>query len=207
VRLYQTDYSFDADGRSRFDSAGQSSRSNARWITLARRSITLAPMSEVAVAYQVAVPTADALSGSYWSTIMVEAAPMNARPSASDTPQLGLGTVVRYATQVATHLGERTTRQLTFSEAKVVAETDTALFIDVKNTGDRAYRPAMWIEVYDERGTLSAKARQQRGLLYPGTSLRQKFALSGMKSGAYRVVVFADAGADAVFAAPFSVRF
>ena len=75
------------------------------------------------------------------------------------------------------------------------------------NDGERAYRPALWIEVYDEQGTMRANARQERGLLYPGTSLKQTFALGRLAPGTYRAIVFADSGEDAVFAQQYTLRF
>ena len=77
----------------------------------------------------------------------------------------------------------------------------------MQNVGERAYRPTLWIEVYDPSGALKASARQERGLLYPGTSLRQTFALGKLTPGQYRAVVFADSGEDAVFASQFTLKF
>ena len=50
-------------------------------------------------------------------------------------------------------------------------------------------------------------ARQERGLLYPGASLKQVFALGKLASGTYRAIVFADSGEDAVFASQYTLKF
>jgi len=209
VRIYQTDYLFAADGTSRFDPVGTTERSNAKWVTPAQRSLLIPPSGELTLSYSVTVPASDSLVGSYWSTIMVEAAPVDAAPSSSDKAQVGLGAVVRYAIQVATHIRANGSRKVSFSNARVVVDPDsTQTFeLDVANAGERAHRPTMWIEVYDEQGALRAKVRQERGLLYPGTSLRQRFRLGQIAAGAYRAIVFADSGDDAVFAAQFTLRF
>src|SRR5438046_2451483 len=75
VRIYQTDYLFYADGTSHFDDPGTTPRSNAKWITPSIRSLLVPAMGEMTVTYTVAVPADTSLSGSYWSTIMVEGAP------------------------------------------------------------------------------------------------------------------------------------
>lgn len=209
VRIYQTDYLFYADGTSHFDTVGTARRSNGRWITPTVRSLLVAPGSEMTVTYTVRVPANDSLVGTYWSTVMVEGAPTEAgRPSAG-RPQVGLGAVVRYAVQVATHIRDAGSRKVSFANSKFLTNADStqSFEVDVKNEGERAYRPALWIEVYDEEGTLRANARQERGLLYPGTSLKQTFAIGRLAPGTYRAIVFADSGEDTVFASQFTLRF
>jgi hypothetical protein len=213
VRIYQTDYLFFADGTSHYDSAGSTPRSNAKWITPTVRSITVPPLSEVTVTYSVNVPASDSLSGSYWSALMVEGAPTEGGASGG-RPQVGVGAVMRYAIQVSTHIGTTGSRKVAFVKPQFLTNpgdsvhTDSthSFEVEVQNVGDRAYRPVLWIEVYDEQGTLAANKRQERGLLYPGTSLKQVFALGKLAHGTYRAVVFADSGEDAVFAAQFTLK-
>ena len=98
---------------------------------------------------------------------------------------------------------------MSFANSKFLTNPDStqAFELEVRNDGERAYRPALWIEVYDEQGTMRANARQERGLLYPGTSLKQTFALGRLAPGTYRAIVFADSGEDAVFASQFTLKF
>lgn len=209
VRIYQTDYLFYADGTSHFNEVGNAPRSNGRWITPTVRSLLVPPASEMTVSFTVKVPANDSLRGSYWSVIMVEGAPTEAGRSSGGRPQVGLGAVVRYAVQVATHIATTGSRKVGFANSRFLTNADsTQTFeLEVKNEGERAYRPAVWIEVYDEQGTLRANARQERGLLYPGTSLKQVFSLGRLSPGTYRAVVFADSGEDAVFASQFTLKF
>ena len=81
------------------------------------------------------------------------------------------------------------------------------LDLTVVDTGERGYRPVLWVEVYDATGVLRAKGKQSRGLLYPGTSLRQHYDLGALPSGTYKALVFADTGVEPVFAAQFTVVF
>lgn len=207
ARIYQTDYLFFADGTSRFDSAGSTSRSNARWITLGARTLVLPANSEMTVSYEVRVPKRDSLVGTYWSTIMVEGDKANASTS-RQRGQVGVGAVLRYAVQIATHVGTTGTRTVRFTHTQLLSKADStrAFTVDVENTGQRAYKPALWIEVYDSKGALKANARQERGLLYPGTSLQQTFDLGKLPAGSYRAIVFADSGDDAVFASQFTLK-
>lgn len=208
VRIYQTDYLFFADGTSHFDDPGTTQRSNAKWVTPTVRSLLVPPASEMTVTYSVRVPS-DSLVGTYWSAIMIEAAPREAGRPSSGKPQVGLGAVVRYAVQVSTHIRATGSRKVGFASSKFLTNPDSSqsFELDVKNDGERAYRPALWIEVYDAQGVLRANARQERGLLYPGTSLKQQFALGKLTPGTYRAIVFADSGEDAVFASQFTLRF
>jgi hypothetical protein len=209
VRIYQTDYRFFADGTSHFDDPGTTPRSNAKWITPTVRSLLVPPSSEMTVSYTVRVPAGDSLAGTYWSAIMVEGAPTEAGRSSGGRPQVGVGAVMRYAVQVATHIRTTGSRKVEFANTRFVTDTTTQaqMFeLEVKNAGERAYRPALWIEVYDASGTLKANARQERGLLYPGTSLKQVFQLGKLAPGTYRAVVFADSGEDAVFASQFTLK-
>lgn len=210
VRLYQTDYLFHADGTSSFDAIGHQSRSNGSWVSLQSSQVTVPPGSTVNVPYTVSVPASDTLRGSFWSVIMVEGAmkPATAAAGERGKAQVGLGTVIRYAVQVATHIGPSGTRAVKFTKAGVVpSDSSSAIELDVNDVGERAYRPVLWVEVYDADGNLRAKAKQSRGLLYPGSSLRQHFDLGRLAPGTYKAVIFADTGEDSVFASQYTLVF
>jgi hypothetical protein len=207
VRIYQTDYMFFADGSSHFDSAGSTPRSNARWVTPGTRSLTIPPSSDVTLTYVVQVPAVDSLRGTYWSAVMVEAAPT--APPATSARQLGIGSVIRYAVQVATQLPLVGSRKVRLTKDAFVADTSGTRRLDVivQNSGDRAYRPALWIELYDAAGVLRARLERQRGLLYPGTSVKQSFTFGVLPAGSYKALFFADTGDDTVVAAQYKLDF
>lgn len=207
VRVYQTDYRFFADGTSHFDSAGTTRRSNAAWIAPSATSLTIPPSSDVALTYVVRVPAADSLRGTYWSAIMVEGAPT--APPATGARQVGLGAVLRYAVQVATTLPEAGARTVRIEKHAFVADTAATRRLDVvvQNAGERAYRPLLWVELYDAAGAMRARIEQQRGLLYPGTSVKQRFTFPTLPAGSYKAVVFADTGDDTVSAAQYKLDF
>jgi hypothetical protein len=211
ARIYQTDYRFASDGTAHYDDPGSSPRSNAAWITPQASRIVVPANSQVTVPYSIAVPKEDSLRGTYWSLIMVEGAPSEpAGPAVvAGKPAVAVGAVMRYAVQVATHIQNSGTRTVQFASPRAArsAAGSAALDVDLVDNGERAYRPTLWVEVYDAGGTLRAKAKQSRGLLYPGTSLHQHFDLGALPSGTYKAVIFADTGEDSVFATQFTIDY
>lgn len=210
ARIYQTDYRFASDGTAHYDDAGTTPRSNATWITPQASRIVVPPNSQVTVPYAVSVPLGDSLRGTYWSLIMVEGAPVEPGSSTSGgKPAVAIGAVMRYAVQLATHIRNTGTRTVQFAAPGATKGPDGSaqLDLDMTDTGERGFRPALWVEVYDAQGTLRAKAKQQRGLLYPGTSLHQHFDLGMLPAGTYKAVVFADTGEDAVFATQYTISY
>jgi hypothetical protein len=211
VRIYQTDYSFKADGTSEFPDPGSTPRSNAKWVVPQTQRITVPPRSEVTVPYTVVVPQNDSLRGTYWSQIMVEAAesaPGSANGRGSQA-QVGIGSIIRYGIQVATHIGASGARSIKFEKPTAGHDStgSATLDLDVISTGERGVRPKFSAEVYDATGAVKAKASQTRGLVYPATSFRQHFDFGSLPAGTYKVVVFADIGAPQVFASQFTIVF
>jgi hypothetical protein len=212
ARIYQTDFRFAADGTSHTDDPGSSARSNAPWVHPQMTRVSIAPGAEATVPYSVDVPQSDSLRGTYWSMIMIEStdAPATALASAQrGQPAIGISSVVRYAVQVATHIGGTGSRAVQFADVSAAKNGEGAATVEltVVDAGERGYRPTLWIEVYDATGALRAKGKQSRGLLYPGTSLRQHFDLGALASGSYKTLIFADTGREPVVAAQFTVVF
>jgi hypothetical protein len=211
VRIYQTDYSFKADGTSIFGDPGTTPRSNASWITPQANRVTIPPRSEITVPYSVKIPASDTLVGTFWSTIMVEGAEAPPPPAGATAgqAQVGIGSVIRYAVQVATNVGKSGVGAVKFENPQAVklANGVAALDIDVVSSGTRGVRPKMAVEIYDAQGVLKAKGKQDRGLLYPGTSLRQHFEFGELPPGNYRAVVFADTGDEKVMAVQISITY
>lgn len=205
VRIYQTDYRFLANGTSNFDDPGTLPRSNASWVTPQATRITIPPSGEVTIPYSVTVPAIDSLRGTYWSTVMVEGA--ESAPAADSTRKLSLGSVMRYAIQVATHIDATGDRNVRFDapSAGLTPSGAAMLDLDVMNTGERAVRPLLSVEIYDNQGQLRARAKQQRGLLYPATSLHQRFELGSLPAGSYKAIVYADTGVEPVLATQYTI--
>jgi hypothetical protein len=208
ARIYQTDYRFLADGRTFYDDPGTTPRSNAKWITPQSQRVVVPANGQVTVPYTVRVP-ADSIRGTYWSQIMVEGATVAPTNSAGGNPQVGIGAVLRYGIQVVTHIGSTGKRAVTFENPSATRDDkgEAGLDLDVISSGDRGVRPKMSVELYDTQGVLRAKASKQRGLLYPGTSLRQHFDFGALPKGTYKAVIFADTGDEAVLAKQFTIAY
>jgi hypothetical protein len=210
ARIYQTDYAFTADGRTAYDKPGTIARSNAGWVKLSSGYLVIPPGETVPVTYDVTVPTDSTLAGTYWSMLMVEAitvgSPESRRP-ANARVQMGLSMSTRYGTQIATNLAKPGASRLAFDSLSATTDSSGARGIryDFINTGERANRFTMSMELYNEAGDLVKKATQTRGLLYPGTSARQKFDVGAIPHGKYTAVLVADAGGDNVFGGQFKL--
>ena len=207
VRIYQSDYRFFADGTSHFDEPGTAGRSNAKWIKPSATMIVIPASGELTIGYTVSVPAIDSLRGTFWSTIMIEGAESEA--PAAQAKRVGIGAVVRYAVQLATHLSTQGSRKVVYANAAFSQDSTghRIMELDVQNIGERAYRPNMWVELYDAVGAVKARKEQQRGLVYPGTSFKQRFVFDALPAGSYKAVVFADTGDDAVFATQYKIEF
>ena len=205
ARVYLTDYTFDAAGRTHFDAPRSQPRSSAGWVTLGTTRVTVPAGGSVPVHYTVRVPADGALVGTYWCLIMLEADP-GERAATGETA--GLQTSLRYGVQVAASIGRTGRRTAEISTPRVVAGRAGGRAVEfvLRNAGERAYRPAVSLQLFDSLGAARGVFRESRGLLYPGTSLRQRFELAGVARGSYRAVILADAGDGQVFGADVALE-
>lgn len=214
VEVSTADYHFDADGSSRFEKPGSLPRSLASWITYAPARITLAPGAETDIAYTVQVPSTagvgpdNNLTGSYWTALVIEGASVAA--GEMDLAQRGVGLVprVRYAVQIAAHIDPAQDREIDLSNIQV-ERTDAGsgmLSIDARNTGQLGYRPTFELQVFDAVGELVGRYRQERGLLLPGTGIRQRFELGALAPGAYELFMTIDTGAADLLGTQFRIE-
>ena len=209
VRIFKTDYNFKAEGTTDYGDPGTTPRSNASWVTPQSERVVVPPRSEVTVPYSVKVPANDSLKGTYWSAIMVEGAEQAPTPTTGrgGQAQVGIGSIIRYAIQVATHIGASGTRTVRFEKPLIgrTATGEATFDLDVVTSGERAVRPKLSVEVYDAQGAIQGKAKFDRGLVYPGSSFRQHFDFGKLPAGTYKAVVFADTGDQKVFASQFTI--
>lgn len=218
ARVYLTDYAFDAEGATRYDAPGSHPRSSAPWIALEVTEVVVPPGASALVRYHVRVP-AGAVPGTHWSLLMVEG--VGAADTARAPRTLAVATVVRYGVQIATHVdegggagtgsgagtGADTAVAVTISAPRATQDGGVpALTFDLANAGLRGVRPLVRVQLLGADGAVARELRQQRGLLYPGTSLRQRFALDGLPAGDYVAVVTVDCGDDALFATQVALR-
>jgi hypothetical protein len=200
--IYQTDYRFAADGTNDYAKPGSLARSNANWIRIDVPEVEVAPNGEAVIEYTITVPP-DSMdrAGSYWSMIMVEdRTPL--RSAAAPARGIGVTTIMRYGVQIATHVAGTGAPRITFSSPKMEEGT---INIDVSNSGNRACRPALRLEVFGADGAAAATYTAQRGLLYPESSVRQKWDLTGLAKGTYAALLVADVGGSELFGIRYQI--
>jgi hypothetical protein len=201
AKVYQTDYSFSADGKNKFGEAGKMKRSNAKWLQLSQGQFTVPPKSALTVNYQIRVPDDATLTGTYWSMLMVEQIVNSSSKGSAQMSQK-----MRYAVQVITKIGTTGTGELAFIEPKVVKKSGSPVFtVDINNTGERLLRPQLSLELYNQQGSALSKLEGSTLRLYPNTSGRFEIDLEGISPGKYTGLVVADAGGDDLFGAQLEV--
>lgn len=204
ARVSAADYRFLADGHTFYDQPGTTPRSNAGWVRFSPSQLTLAPGEEATVAYTVAVPADEALRGSYWSVLLVEA--VQEAPAAVQSGRVGIAPTIRYAVQLATHVGQAE-RGIALEGAHLTTDGGAkALQVDVVNTGAQADRLELRMDLFDAEGAPAGRLTSTRGLVYPGSSIRQRFDLASLPPGTYRALLVVDTGSDQVFGAEYTLR-
>lgn len=206
VKIYRTDFFFTADGRTDYGAPGQLPRSNAAWVRLNQEQITVTANGSASVEYEVRVPDDARLAGTYWSTLMIEQV-SGAEATQAHRRQPQLRQIVRHAIQVITEIdaadpASRSNTAIAFDNAHLIdAEGKRWLSVDVKNTGERWLRTALWLELHDSQGKPVGKFLGHRLRTFPATSVRGRIDLSGVTPGRYLALLVADAGGDNLFGA------
>jgi hypothetical protein len=210
VRIYPTDYVFFADGRSVYGEPGTMERSNAGWFTLSTEWITVPARSEASVYYRGRLPAGEALSGTYWSMLMVEPLGPPESQEVKDQhgrPGIAVATQVRYGIQIITDVGEAAAPDLRFLDRRLIADNgNKVLQLDVENVGDRWVYPLTWVELYDQTGSLVGRIESGQKRIFPGCSVRHEFDLSGVAKGKYTALVIIDNTDEHVFGAQYNLE-
>ncbi|SDW77724.1 hypothetical protein [Thiocapsa roseopersicina] len=206
AKLFQTDYTFAADGTNQFGERGKSQRSNANWITLSRELVSIPANGIERIDYEVTVPKGQGagFSGTYWSLIMVEPIEKTSKESAQERPEgsAQINQITRYGVQVVTHIGKGGAVGLNFTNPQIIKKEGKRLFaIDVENSGQRWLIPSLSLELYSETGSAVGKFQGPATRLYPGTSARFELDLGQVLNGKYLGLVVADGTGDNLFGA------
>jgi len=197
VQLYQRDYWYSYQGENRHDTPGTLKRSNAGWININPTFITLEPGGTATVEYEITIPDIDSLTGTYWSIIMVEGIQP---PDTAASEGIKINTVIRYAVQIITHIGNSGTVNVTFLHFNLSKqENRTELSVVLENVGERLVKPEVSVEIFDSNGATLGVTTAESRKLYPGTSANFFLDLSHLKTGSYTGILIADCGDDYVF--------
>ena len=199
VKLFQTDYAFSADGQNRFDPPGTLARSNGRWLTLNREQVAIGPNGVATIDYEIRVPDAGILSGTYWSVVMAQEVPA-AEAMGSRRPAMRLTQTMRHAIQIVTEIGDSGRGDLVFRNARLLgAGASRDLDVDLENIGDRWLRTDIWLELHDARGHFVGRFHADRRRTFPGTSVRNRIELASAPAGRYVGLLVADGGRNDLF--------
>jgi hypothetical protein len=211
VRIYQEDYRFYADGRSVFTPAGSHARSNASWISLPSSQVVLQAGETYELAASVAVPNDSQRVGSYWSLVLIEpvvAAATSGIDAKAPNGTSSIVTRVRQAIQLVTHIAETGKHDVRIGEPRLTSDAagKREVRVLIENTGERAYRPQVSLEILAADGRTVFTHKQERGLIYPGTSIDQLFDLTSLKGGEYALLLVVDTGSADMFGARYRLR-
>jgi len=187
IKVFQRDFSYNADGNQFFDEKGAQNRSNATWITYSPVQGKILPMETSEVLCSVQVPNDKTLVGTFWSLILIESS---------------LGR--RYAIQIVTHIGLTGIVQVEFVNTSLVREEENvSIHVDVKNTGERLISPILYAELYDKDGEFVSKIEGGTWRIYPETSVRYRVDVTGLPAGLYKAMILLDNLDEHVFGTEF----
>ena len=191
VKVYQKDYSFTYKGDVFYNDPTTNPRSNANWIDFSPGYLELEPKQKSVINYEITIPEGQQLSGSYWSVLMVEGIE-GIKPELSQSG-LSVSTIMRYAIQIATNIGDTGENNLEFVEAKLdKIDGQKVGSVAIVNSGERLLIPEVSIELFDEEGQSIRLIKTTKKKIYPGTSARFFLELEDLPKGEYEAVVLAD---------------
>ncbi|MDD2612749.1 MAG: hypothetical protein PHR38_08175 [Bacteroidales bacterium] len=207
VRIYQTDLLYNFQEKTFYDEPGGNKRSNAPWIQFSPKTVILKGKEVRNIEYEITVPRADSLKGTYWSVIMIEGVTPIDPTQKSD---LNIRTVTRYAVQIVTEMKDKGNGSLKFMEPTLIRKNDKNLFlaIDLINEGDHYISPEISIELFDETGTSVKTITASKKGIYPTTSTRFMLDLEGLPSKkTYKAMIVAAGTDNDVFGLEYTLYF
>lgn len=204
VRLFQTDYLFQADGSNTFGKIGSQPRSNGAWVKLGADRLTVAPGHTTSVPYSITVPNDAELHGSFWSLVMVEQ--VAAKP-ATTKKGLSVRVLMRYGVQLVTTF-DGGKANLTFAHPRLAKNANGALTlsVDLQDVGQTLLKGAATLQLYDANGKLVTTVHTKPFRVYPTTSERATFVLKDVPGEHYTAIVLADSGSDNVYGARYTLN-
>lgn len=207
VKLYQTDYRFEANGKAYYDEVGSVARSNGKWVTLGAPSfLSLAPHEQAVVPFSVAVPAKSDLVGTYWSVLMVEEIPADLLAPDPREQSLGVRNVLRYAVQLVTNVGEPPPDDFRLASMRLEAQDREHLGLlraELVNTGTTLFRADLRVQLFDEEGREIGAFLAGRRRLYPETSVGYTADLTAVPQGNYKMILTVRMASGTLYASEF----
>ena len=199
VRIYQTDYRYQANGESIFPTPGSTERSNAGWLTFTPKVLTIPPSQKSTVRYLIRVPVDRSRTGTFWSMMMIQEIPD--QPQGKAGVQEGTGasppTANRYGVQIITQMADTGRIGIEFTSATIESRNAKRLLtIDIENRGSRIARPEMWLEVFTQSGHKAGRFLTDKATILPGCGVRREIDITSLAKGTYNSLFIADCGKD-----------
>lgn len=201
IRLYKRDYSFSSAGKSYYTEPGKDERSNADWIKIDKKNITLAAFEQEDLNYQIEVPENIAKKGSYWSMIMVEETSVE-KPNKNSTKEVEVKQNIRYGVQIITDFEDNRKIDLSFQDAKVhKIQAEKHLFeVDIYNKGISFFDAQLkLLLVNNKTGEILKEFSKEMKRIYPRSSIvfSKRFNLKG--KGPHKLILLLGNKKDGYF--------
>lgn len=206
VKIYQTDLLYNYKDFTFYDDPVTHSRSNANWVNYSPKTVIVKGEETVYIQYEITIPKADSIKGTFWSVLMVEGVnPINP----DQAGQMNINTITRYAIQLITEINEIGIGKLEFLDPTLIEDNGKLfLAVDIINTGEHYIVPEVTIEFFDENGQSVKKLVAAKKGLFPTTSNRYRFSLEGLKSGiTYQATIVAAGSDEDVFGLEYTLYF
>lgn len=207
VRVYQTDLLYNLKEQVYYDTPVTHARSNAKWIDYSPKSVILKAKETRNIEYTITIPSGDSIKGTYWSVIMVEGvSPIDP----TQTGDLNIRTVTRYAVQIVSEIENRGIGSLKFMEPTLIKGEGNSLFlaVDILNDGEHYIAPEISMELFDEAGNSVKTITAPKKGLYPTTSSRFRLDLEGIPSKkTYKAMIVAAGTDEDVFGLEYTLYF
>ncbi|MGB2697990.1 MAG: hypothetical protein WBD28_09070 [Candidatus Zixiibacteriota bacterium] len=209
VTIYKNDYLFYADGSNIYGEPGNTTRSNASWLSVSPKRLIIPSKETASVYFTLEVPENLDLTGTYWSIIMIE-------PTSEAGPQIledketkvkiGVQTKVRYGVQIITNIGDTGAPKISFLDRKLINQDGKKILqMDIENTGNRWLSPTVWVELYNSQGNKVGRFDSDKKRIFPECSVRHRIDLTEVPRGNYKALVVVDNGDQHVFGAKYDL--
>ena len=191
VRLYKRDYTFNAAGVNYYKKPGSNHRSNAGWINIYKRKITMKPNETKTIGYQVKVPKANKFKGTYWSMIMVEEYGKG-RVNQVPAEKIAVSQNIRYGIQVITDFNKKQEVSLKYQNPmiKEIQENRYLFEVDVFNKGVTVLKANIKLLLLNSNnGEILTEAILKPRRIYPDTSINVSEKFKVKKDNKYKLIL------------------
>lgn len=208
IRLYKRDYSFNAAGKSYYIKPGEGEHSNAKWITIDKKNISLAPFEQKDLEYKIEVPHDIIKKGSYWSMIMIEEF-KEGKSDINTSKEVGVKQKIRYGIQIITDFENNRKIDLSFHNAEVNSiQAGKYLFeVDIYNRGIsflNAYIKLLLVN--NKTGEILKEFSDDMNRIYPKTSIKLSESFNLNKKGSYKLILLLGNNKDGYFGKKYKFK-